>query len=235
VPDPTWGGWSEASGEYQQLSHKVAAHVREGIMIGQIPAHEFLRTERLAAELKVSATPVREALMVLQGEGAVRWEPRRGYRVTSVSDHDVRDLFLVQAYVAGELAARAVAALEPGEVARLVDIQKRLEEAAQAGLVADVDALNHEIHRRINVASGSFRLAALLKQTVQYVPLRFFGTVDGWSEASAHDHGAVFAALEAGDVDATREAMSAHIRHIGELLIDHLQTRRQLVIEIETV
>ena len=43
---------------------------------------------------------------------------------------------------------------------------------------------NHEIHRRINKSASSPRLAVLLNQTVQYVPLRFFGTIEGWSQAS---------------------------------------------------
>jgi DNA-binding GntR family transcriptional regulator len=213
-------------GGNQQLSHRVAAYVREAIMVGQLPAGQFLRTESLAAELNVSATPVREALMTLQSEGSVRWEPRRGFRVVSVSDTDVRDLFGVQAFIAGELAARAATALGAPDVAALRELQAQLETAADRGDVTAVDRVNHEIHRRINKASPSARLATLLNQTVQYVPLRFFGSIAGWSQASAHDHSAVFDALQARDADAARRAMSAHIVHIGELLVAHLQSRR---------
>lgn len=213
-------------GVNQQLSHRVAAYVREGIMVGQFPAGEFLRTESLAADLKVSATPVREALMILQSEGSVRWEPRRGFRVVSVSDSDVRDLFQVQAFIAGELAARAAGKLDTTAVAALRELQARLEDAADRGNAAEVDRVNHEIHRRINKSASSPRLAALLNQTVQYVPLRFFGTIQGWSQASAHDHSAIFDALEARDGAAARQAMSDHIIHIGHLLVTHLQSHR---------
>jgi DNA-binding GntR family transcriptional regulator len=225
VSDPAWTRDSAGFGANQQLSHKVAAYVREGIMVGQLPAGQFLRTESLAADLNVSATPVREALMILQSEGSVRWEPRRGFRVVSVSDQDVRDLFQVQAFIAGELAARAAEELDPSAVTGLRELQGQLEDAADRGNVTAVDAVNHEIHRRINKASSSPRLAALLNQTVQYVPLRFFGTIDGWSQASAHDHSAVFDALDARDGDAARKAMSDHIVHIGDLLVMHLQSR----------
>jgi len=213
-------------GVNQQLSHRVAAYVREGIMVGQFPAGEFLRTESLAAELKVSATPVREALMILQSEGSVRWEPRRGFRVVSVSDSDVRDLFQVQAFIAGELAARTAGKLDATAVVALRELQAKLEDAADRGDAAEVDRVNHEIHRRINKSASSPRLAALLNQTVQYVPLRFFGTIEGWSHASAHDHSAIFDALEARDGDAARQAMSDHIVHIGDLLVAHLQSHR---------
>jgi DNA-binding GntR family transcriptional regulator len=192
-------------------------------MVGDLRAPAFVRTERLAAELGVSATPVREALMILHSEGTVRWEPRRGFRVEPVTRADVVDLFAVQADLAGELAARAAAVLGPDEVARLRAVQAELE-AHVADAVA-VDALNHEIHRTINRAPGARRLAALLNTTVQYVPRHYFGRVQGWAQASAHDHGPVLDALAAADAGAARAAMSAHIGHIGELLVAHLAER----------
>lgn len=206
----------------QQLSHKVASYIRENVMVGRFEAGQFLRTETIAEQMGVSHTPVREALMLLQSEGILRWEPRRGFRVVAVTDQDVHDLFQVQAYIAGELAARAAVVLDDAAVQGLRQLQEQLERAAEAGDTAGVDAYNHEIHRRINKASPSNRLGILLNQTVQYVPLRFFGLIEGWADASAHDHSAVFDAIEAGDAEAARAAMTVHIRHIGELLRAHL-------------
>jgi DNA-binding GntR family transcriptional regulator len=207
----------------RQLSEQVAARLREAVMVGDLRAPAYVRTERVAAELGVSATPVREALMILHSEGTVRWEPRRGFRVEPVTRADVVDLFQVQAQLAGELAARAAHALEPGEVERLRRVQAELEAAVDDAEA--VDALNHEIHRTINRAPGARRLAALLNTTVQYVPRHYFGRVQGWAQASAHDHGPVLAALGQADAEAARAAMTAHIAHIGELLVAHLTDR----------
>jgi DNA-binding GntR family transcriptional regulator len=226
VAEPVWTPGQAALRGNQQLSHKVASYIRENIMVGRFEAGQFLRTETIAEQMGVSHTPVREALMLLQSEGTLRWEPRRGFRVTSVTDQDVRDLFQVQAYIAGELAARAADILDDAAVQGLRQLQHQLERAAESGDTAAVDACNHEIHRRINKASPSNRLGILLNQTVQYVPLRFFGTIEGWADASAHDHSAIFDAIEAGNSDAARAAMTAHIWHIGELLLKHLRTQR---------
>jgi DNA-binding GntR family transcriptional regulator len=214
-------------GHSGQLSHKVAAYVREGIMAGEFRPGEYLRTETLAADLDVSATPVREALMMLHSDGSVRWEQRRGFRVVAISDQDVRDLFGVQAFIASDLAARAAVTLADDAFPRLRALQVRLEEAADISDVAVVDRLNHEIHRIINKSSGSERLLGLLVQTVQFVPFRFFGTIEGWSRASAHDHAPIFDALEARDSERARKAMQEHISHIGELLVHHLQSQRE--------
>ncbi|WP_308251886.1 GntR family transcriptional regulator [Pseudonocardia sp. KRD291] len=206
----------------RQLSERVAGHLREAIMAGEVQAGEFVRTEHLAEQLGVSATPVREALMILHSEGAVRWEPRRGFRVSPLSRGDVTDLFAVQAFIAGELAARAATALPDGEVDRLRAVQHALEAAARAGDAAEVDRLNHDIHRTVNRAADARRLSTVLRTLVQYVPLGYFGQVRGWADASAHDHGAVLDALERRDAGAAREAMAAHVRHIGGLLAEHL-------------
>jgi DNA-binding GntR family transcriptional regulator len=225
VGEPVWTPGQAIDGN-QQLSYKVASFIRENIMIGRFEAGQFLRTESIAELMGVSHTPVREALMLLQSEGTLRWEPRRGFRVAAVTDQDVHDLFQVQAYIAGELAARAAEILDASAVQGLRQLQDRLERAAESGDVAAVDAYNFEIHRRINKASQSNRLGILLNQTVRYVPLRFFGTIEGWADASAPDHSAIFDAIEAGDAEAARAAMSAHIVHIGELLQAHLHTNR---------
>lgn len=208
-----------------QLSERVAAQLREAIMVGDLRAPSYIRTEHIAAELGVSATPVREALMILHSEGTVRWEPRRGFRVVPVSRGDVEDLFAVQAHIAGELAARAALVLAAGEVKRLRAVQVELEAAAAAGEAARVDALNHEIHRTINKAPGARRLAAMLNTTVHYVPRHYFGRVTGWAQASAHDHRPILTALGMRDTEATRTTMAEHVEHIGRLLVAHLEER----------
>jgi DNA-binding GntR family transcriptional regulator len=214
----------DSSGRHKQLSEKVANRIREKIMVGELRPG-FLRTERLAEDLGVSPTPVREALMILQAEGAVQWEPRRGFRLQPMTAQDVADLYDVQAYIAGELAARAVAVLSTEEIDRLEAIQAELREAAHRGDVDLVGELNHEIHRTINSASGSARMTTLLRQTVQYVPLGFFGRIEGWADASAHDHSAIFTALRTRSRPAARKAMAEHIRHIGTLLLEHLKSQ----------
>ncbi|GAA3796376.1 GntR family transcriptional regulator [Amycolatopsis tucumanensis] len=212
----------------QQLSEKVAAYIREGIMVGQFRAGEYIRTERLAEELGVSPTPVREALMLLGSEGSVRWEPRRGYRVVPLTTRDVGDLFRVQAFIAGELAARAATELRDEELDLLEETQAKLEQAERDGDFDLVETLNYRIHRTINKASDSARLAVLLGVTVNYVPLGYYASIEGWSSASAHDHSSIFQALRARDPEGARKAMSAHIEHVGGQLVEHLRRREVL-------
>jgi DNA-binding GntR family transcriptional regulator len=205
-----------------QLSDVVASYVRDLIMSGRLRGGEFVRSDRLAEELGISATPVREGLLALRGEGFVRSEPRRGFVVTPLSRADIIDLFTVQAMTAGELASRAAAKLTDDELAELAALQAALDKAAAAADDERVDELNDQFHRRVNHAAGSERISWFHGLAVQYVPRRFFAWIEGWPEASVHDHGAVLKALNDRDPEAARTAMQEHVLHAGELLADHL-------------
>lgn len=207
----------------QQLSEHVATVVRGAVMAGDLRGGEFVRTEQLADRLQVSATPVREALMLLHSEGVVRWEPRRGFRVVPVTRRDVTDLFEVAAFISGELAARAAGLLTADDVAELERLQRELDAAARRGGSDEVFRINHRIHRAVHRPGMSNRLASQLRTTLRYVPRRYYGEVPGWVQASTDDHAAIFAGLRERDAGAARAAMAGHMRHVGRLLVDHLE------------
>src|SRR5258708_38452827 len=85
VAESIWTPGPAALDGNQQLSHKVASYIRESIMVGRFEAGQFLRTETISEQMGVSHTPARAALMLLHSDGTVRWEPRRGFRVTAVT------------------------------------------------------------------------------------------------------------------------------------------------------
>lgn len=205
-----------------QLSDEVASYVRELILSGRLAAGEYLRLDRLAADLGMSSTPVREGLLLLRGEGFLQLEPRRGFVVVPLTEGDISDMYAVQADVAGELAARAATRLSDADLDSLRKLQSLLEDAARQDRPDDVERLNHAVHRTINRAAASPKLSWFLSVVVRYTPRRFFATITGWPEASLHDHGRILAALAERDADAAREAMRAHILHAGALLTRHL-------------
>ncbi|MFG1780475.1 GntR family transcriptional regulator [Micromonospora sp. NPDC049051] len=200
---------------------EIADHVRELIVTGQVVPDSFLRLDLLAADLNSSVTPVREALIQLATEGFLEQYPRRGFKVLPITDQDLADVYAAQSWLSGELAARAVRTMSRRDLDGLERLQVELEAAAARGAADEVERCNHGFHRTINVAAEVPRLAVLLKLTSRYAPRLFFANVSGWPEASATDHRQVIVALRAGDPDAAREAMSAHVRRAGELLVAH--------------
>jgi DNA-binding GntR family transcriptional regulator len=208
-----------------RLPEEVASYVRELIISGSVRPGEFLRIDRIAEQVGVSITPVREGLGILRGQGFVRLLPRRGFMVTPFTPQDIRDLFWAQAVLAGELAARAATRITPDEVSELERISGLYETANAANDIAGVIELSHAYHRGINLAAHSMRLAMLLGSVVKTLPPRFYASIDGWIEETRHEHPEIIEALRRGDAEKARELMKFHISFGADRLIETLSAR----------
>ncbi|MFZ0831587.1 MAG: GntR family transcriptional regulator [Mycobacterium sp.] len=205
-----------------QLSQDVARYVRRRIFEGAYGAGSYVRLEQLAAELGVSVTPVREALLELRAEGLLVQQPHRGFMVLPVTGRDIADVSGVQAHVGGELAARAAAAITEKQLRQLKDIQRQLEDAYRQRDHERAVRLNHEFHRAVNVAAGSPKLAQLMGQITRYAPEAVFPSVESWPRRSVEDHRRVIAALERRDPERARTAMAEHFVAGVAPLVEHL-------------
>ena len=187
-----------------QLAEDVARFVRRRIFDGSYAAGAYVRLDQLAAELGVSVTPVREALFELKAEGLLDQQPRRGFVVRPVTHRDVTDVSNVQAYLGGELTARAAVGITEAQLRELEQIQTDLEGAYAADDGERAVRLNHEFHRAINVAADSPKLAQLMSQITRYAPESVFPTISEWPEKSNAHHRRILAALRARDGSSVR-------------------------------
>ena len=135
----------------QQLSDEAADYLRDSIIAGELPLGTFVRAESIAESLDISITPVREALLILRGEGFLRLEPRRGFVVAELSSNDVRDVFWVQSILAGELAARSARRISPEHIAQLRAIQDDINDGLKSEDANRVDVANYEFLSLIHI------------------------------------------------------------------------------------
>jgi DNA-binding GntR family transcriptional regulator len=205
-----------------QLADDVARYVRRRIFDGSFRAGEYLRLDQLAAELGISVTPVREALLNLRAEGLLELLPRRGFMVLEVTARDVADVANVQAFIGGELAARAAENITDEQLSELRAIQTDLEDAYESGDVDRMVRLNHEFHRLVNVAAKSPKLTQFMSGITRYAPESVFPTLAGWPKQSTRDHRRVIAAFERRDATRARMAMAEHFTVGVAPLTEHL-------------
>ena len=208
-----------------QLSEEVARFVRNRIFDGTYAAGTYVRLDQLAADLGISVTPVREALLALRAEGLLDQKPHRGFVVLPVTRRDITDVADVQAHIGGELAARAAANITDDQVRELESIQEQLEVAYGRDDHERAVRLNHDFHRAINVAADSPKLAQLMSQITRYAPESVFPVVEDWPKRSMRDHRRVVAALAKRDAAQARVAMSEHLSAGATPLINHLKQR----------
>ena len=194
-----------------QLAEDVARIERRRIFDGTYTAGTYVRLDHLAEGLGISVTPVREALLELKAEGLLEQQPRRGFVVRPVTVRDIADVSDVQAYLGGELAARAAAGITDVQLDELASIQSDLEAAYAADDGEQAVRLNHEFHRAINVAADSPKLAQLMSQVTRYAPESVFPTIAGWPDESNRHHRRLLDALARRDKALARTAMSQHL------------------------
>jgi DNA-binding GntR family transcriptional regulator len=138
---------------------------------------------------------------------------------------DIADVANVQAFIGGELAARAAESITDEQLSSLRAVQNELEEAYGSGDLERTVRLNHEFHRTINVAAGSPKLTQFMSSITRYAPESVFPTVSGWPKQSTRDHRRVIAAFERRDANRARMAMAEHFTIGVAPLTEHLVER----------
>lgn len=206
-----------------QLSEDVANHVRRRIMTGQVRPGEFIRLDETAAELGVSVTPVREALLTLRGEGMVESVPHRGYVVAPLSRADVVDIFWLQEQLAVQLAVRAAAVISDGVLDQLEFLTHSLRAAIRAGDAEQVARHEFEFHRLLNVTADSSKLAWFLNGALRYTPYELYARDPGWQELAVASHERLIAALRDTDLAAVEAETRIQFTDGAERLIAHLE------------
>lgn len=154
------------------IRQKVYDFLRNEILSNHIAAGERLVEGRLAVEINVSRTPIREALHILEMEGLIESLPRVGYRVKEMQWEDVEELCEIRA-VNEILAARwAMKRIAPQELAALKANIDAAEAEIQAGQPKRFVERDAEFHEMLVTASGSQRLLELC-QKLRHHMLRY--------------------------------------------------------------
>jgi DNA-binding GntR family transcriptional regulator len=188
-----------------QLSDEVAGHLRTAIVSGALRPGTFIRLDETAAELGVSITPVREALLKLRGEGMVQLEPHRGHVVLPLTRQDIEDIFWLQATIARELAGTVTDRITELEIAELDRINNLLAAAVKAADTEAIASLEFSFHRIFNQASGRIKLTWFLLNAARYMPAQLYAADPKWGESAVHNHHRLIVALRGRDAGAVVE------------------------------
>lgn len=188
-------------------------------MSGEVRPGDYIRLDETAAELGVSVTPVREALLTLRGEGMVELVPHRGYVVSALTPADIVDIFWLQGRIAVELVRRAAPRIGETEIAELRQFNASLAAAVANGRVEEVEVSEFEFHRVINRLAEASKLAWFLNNATRYTPTRLYASDPEWGRAAVHNHDQLIEALNVGDVDAACTLMRKQFTDGAERLV----------------
>ena len=189
----------------------VLERLREDIRSGEVNAGESLRQAELAERYGVSPTPVREALRLLEAEGAIHYSPHKGATVVEFSDQRIEDLYRLRAAVEGLATQLAVERIEDGVIEEVLEIHERIKDGLGNASGQDLSHWNREMHFAIYHRGSPLvteHVTSLWKFLVPEVTL--------WSDpevaaALVDQHDQVVHAIEAHDAEKAAELMVAHV------------------------
>lgn len=211
----------------RSLGQEVTIVLRRMVQRGELAPGERLVEERLAEQLGLSRTPVREALHRLEQEGLLLKRPRGGYEVRNLTIEDVEEVAGVRAVLAAYAAERAASRISPDELAQLSQNLLEFNQAIQTNDEDTLLELNSAFHAMILNAAASPLLDRLLGE--------LHGEVERVSRAassnmpaglwSLKDHQALFKALKDGDPEQAAQLAKQHVHKGAQHFIEQLSAR----------
>jgi DNA-binding GntR family transcriptional regulator len=213
------------------LQERLYQRIREGLLEGRFQPGERLKIRDLAAQWGTSPMPVRAALQRLVAEGALEGEPQRSVRVPAMTRERYQNIFQVRLGLEGLAVELATPNLTPADMAELRGCVQRMDLAIEQRRVQDYLEANSRFHLRLYGACGNpVLLRSIESLWLQIGP--FFNRLFTGADLSLRlndFHEEAFAAIEAGDAKAARQAMEQDLIYFARFLLNLLELEQRPV------
>ncbi len=192
----------------------IAGKLRTAIGLGHIPPGAQLGEAELAKELGVSRGPLREAMQRLTQEGLLISIRNRGLFVITMTDEEVRDMYLARTAVeraASELILQKGGQEVAGELMRVVKAMKKAADRADLDAMSEADM---EYHATLVAAAESTRLTRMHNTLLTETRMCLTALEKKYPDPHTRvaEHQAIAEALADGDSE-----------RVGKLLISHME------------
>lgn len=207
---------------HRQLWEVVADQLRDEILEGRIPAGTRLVETELAERFSVSRGPVRDALAELARVGLAEDLPRRGTFVSSLTDRDLSEVYVIRRGIEQVAVELAIARATRQDVVELMRILEHVESIYERGDLAAAWEADMAFHREYCRLSGNGRLLELFDQLASQTVLLMRTSLAGHAPVASTPpvdyHRKIANAIRDGDVAGATEAVAAHYRYTEDRL-----------------
>lgn len=218
------GSTSITDGQWLSLRDRVYSELRDKIIVGEYPPGMRLQVKEVAAAMRVSTTPVREALATLVEDGLVRREAYRGVHVRPFDRQFVDDVYKLRMALEwlswGTLAERYAVRVGPTTELKklegeLFDLLGRARETLEANDLEEYSSLDWNIHLLVARVSGNEELISVMDALMHKVRWVMSHTVllEGRADRSYLEHEQMVKLAIAGDVAGVQALSADHIDH----------------------
>jgi DNA-binding GntR family transcriptional regulator len=193
---------------------------RRIITLELTPGHRIDDIE-LAADLRLSRTPVREALFLLGSEGLIEMRNRGGFTVRGLDLKDVADLFEVHVIVAKAVARLAATRADETDIEAIREASMAVEAAIDRRDSLEITRSNAELHRLEAAAAHNDHLCEMANkihdhgERLAYLCFggdREWGRLDEYFAKVKRDHAELLDAYRDHDAAAAEQLATDHVR-----------------------
>lgn len=208
----------------KRLALQAYEQILELILTGGARPGELVNERRLADALNMSRTPVRDALLMLEGEGLLLRQGSRGLQVRQMRVEDYMDALQVRLLLeptvarmaAGKVPAATIAALR-AQIAALRALPP--DQPADRALARDID---EGLHGAISEAVENRQLSAIIRTMRRQTQIFDLRSMPERLADTCAEHLAILDAVETGDGEAAAVAMAAHLGRVRDSIIQRL-------------
>lgn len=202
----------------------IAEVLREAILSGVLRGGEFIRQDLIAAELKVSKTPVREALLRLEAEGLIQFLRNRGAVVSELSLLEITETFDIR--IALETLALGLAIPNMSKV-DFDRANRAIEDADHRQDDSQLGQLNWQFHHALYAPCKRPLLLDMIENlhTVSGRYVRLQRSLTRSELLSQSEHRDILAACKSGKVKAAKRLLRGHMKTAADRLIGYLEVK----------
>jgi DNA-binding GntR family transcriptional regulator len=205
---------------------QVYEYVRSKILSMEYHPGDFITDSQVANELKISRTPAREAFQLLENEGFLIAEARRGWRIYSLTIKDIEDIFDLKCEIEGLVARKAAMEQNEEHHQTLRNYLHRMREASMNGDVASWIEMDSSIHHLFYMMAQNERAEKIIKiLNDQWHRLRKgYINYRGHLDLATDEHERIINAVINGNSEEAEVAMRAHLNNVRQGLVKILVT-----------
>ncbi|MFI1564208.1 GntR family transcriptional regulator [Streptomyces sp. NPDC020490] len=213
---------SQAISVQTHLRDQVANALRAALIAGELRPGVIYSAPTLAAELGVSATPVREAMLDLAREGLVEAVRNKGFRVTEMTDKDLDDFTDIRTLIEVPTVGRVAATASAGQLEALRPLAEQIVTAAQGHDVLKYLEADHRFHLELLALAGNPHLVEVVADLRKRSRLFGLGSLNetGRLVSSAQEHVELLDLMLAGRIQEAEDCMRRHLAHVRTLWAD---------------
>ena len=197
------------------VDHTVKS-LEDMIVKGKLKPGQKIKEQEVSSRLGISRPPLREAFKILEAEGLIRREPRRGVFVSELTDTDVWEIYTLKLALYGLAVTLAVDKMRPADVEKLEKIVIRMEAIVAGHRDPDIiryEELNNLFHDAMANIAGHGRLKKMqqsINNQIQRIAFRSFADTNHL-QASCKYHRRILEAMKGKDRKGAEKLTQEHI------------------------